>query len=102
MNNTEVAIAQTKTLRQDLDRTLTNLRCWSMPEYPGPRAPDAVVRKSLPRTHAIMRIQEAIMWLGMDLKAINDENPGAAPNPYPQSYDPTSSVIAPVSEGLKL
>lgn len=48
------------------------------------------------------KIQEAIMWLGMDLKAINEESPGAAPNPYPESYNPASSKIEPTSEGLKL
>lgn len=41
------------------------------------------------------------MWLGMDLKAIAEENPGYLSNPYPSSKDPSSSTIEPTSEGLK-
>lgn len=59
-------------------------------------------RASRERSLAVTKIQEAIMWLGMDLKAINEENPGSAPNPYPESYNPASPVIEPTSEGLKL
>ena len=37
------------------------------------------------------------MWLGMDLKRLNE------PNPYPSSKDPsTGSVIEPTADGLKL
>ena len=43
------------------------------------------------------------MWLGMDLKAINEENPSPeTANPYPQSYNPASPVIEPTADGLKL
>lgn len=42
------------------------------------------------------KITEAIMWLGMDLKAQN------TPNPYPHSKDPTSPIIDPTADGLKL
>lgn len=42
------------------------------------------------------------MWLGMDLKAINEESPGASPSPYPESYNPESPVIEPTADGLKL
>lgn len=41
------------------------------------------------------------MWLGMDLKAIAEENPGYLSNPYPNSKDPGNSTIEPTSEGLK-
>lgn len=37
------------------------------------------------------------MWLGMDLKDLAPET-----NPYPQSYNPESSEIAPTADGLKL
>ncbi len=40
------------------------------------------------------------MWLGMDLKAIADENPGALANPYPGSKDPAVKTIEPTAEGL--
>lgn len=45
---------------------------------------------------AITKIQEAIMWLGMDLKRIGNDNP------YPESYNPESSVVEPTADGLKL
>lgn len=45
---------------------------------------------------AITKIQEAIMWLGMDLKRIGN------PNPYPESYNPESTVVEPTADGLKL
>jgi hypothetical protein len=54
-------------------------------------------RKSRERSIAITKIQEAIMWLGMDLKDI-----GETPSPYPHSYDPTSPVIEPTADNLKL
>lgn len=45
---------------------------------------------------SITKIQEAIMWLGMDLKRLN------SPNPYPESYNPNSSKVEPTSDNLKL
>ena len=98
MNETTIAaIADTKQFRKDLDDVLQRLKqvgvCTN--RTPG-------LRFSRERSLSMTKIQEAIMWLGMDLKAINEENPGAAPNPYPSSYDPTSSKIEPTSEGLKL
>lgn len=44
---------------------------------------------------AITKLQEAVMWLGMDLKRLNQ------PNPYPESKDPTSIKIEPTADGLK-
>lgn len=95
-------IQQTKQARQDLDAALQSLRCDTDKGYRGFRPPDHPVRSSRERSLAITKLQEAIMWLGMDLKAINDEEPGSAPNPYPASYDPASPKIEPTSEGLKL
>ena len=45
---------------------------------------------------AITKLQEAVMWLGMDLKRLNE------PNPYPESKDPTSMKIDPTADGLKM
>ena len=46
---------------------------------------------------AITKLQEAVMWLGMDLKRLNQ------PNPYPSSKDPnTGTKIEPTADGLKL
>lgn len=44
----------------------------------------------------ITKCQEAVMWLGMDLKRLNE------PNPYPESKDPTSMRIEPTADGLKM
>ena len=44
----------------------------------------------------ITKLQEAVMWLGMDLKRLNQ------PNPYPESKNPESMRIEPTSDGLKL
>jgi hypothetical protein len=89
------AIAQTKQFRKDLDAVLSNLKR-ATGEYPCNAGEEVHVRKSRERSLAVTKIQEAIMWLGMDLKDIG------APNPYPHSYDPTSPVIEPTADGLKL
>lgn len=64
---------------------------------------DAIIQevKDLPasreRSLAITKLQEAVMWLGMDLKRLGNENP------YPSSKDPsTGSKIEPTADGLKL
>lgn len=44
----------------------------------------------------ITKLQEAVMWLGMDLKRLNQ------PNPYPESKDPNSMKIEPTADGLKM
>lgn len=45
----------------------------------------------------IVKLQEAIMWLGMDLKRLN------LPDPYPSSKNPeTGNKIEPTSDNLKL
>jgi hypothetical protein len=95
-------VAQTKKLRQDLDAVLQSLKHDSEKDFKGLRIPDYPVRSSRERSIAITKIQEAIMWLGMDLKAINEETPGTCPNPYPQSYNPESPVIEKTADGLKL
>lgn len=48
------------------------------------------------RSIAITKLQEAVMWLGMDLKRLNE------PNPYPNSKDPSNTKIEPTADGLKL
>lgn len=53
------------------------------------------------RSLAITKLQEAVMWLGMDLKRIGEENPGRVENPYPNSKDPSNSKIDPTADNLK-
>lgn len=64
---------------------------------------DAIIQevKDLPasreRSLAITKLQEAVMWLGMDLKRLGNENP------YPSSKDPsTGDKIEPTADGLIL
>ena len=45
----------------------------------------------------ITKLQEAVMWLGMDLKRLNQ------PDPYPSSKNPnTGSIIDLTADGLEL
>lgn len=48
------------------------------------------------RSICVTKLQEAVMWLGMDLKRLNE------PNPYPNSKDPTNTKVEPTADGLKL
>ena len=89
-----VFVAQTKQHRKDLDEVLQRLKRDSIPL--GLLSTYQPIRSSHERFLAITKIQEAIMWLGMDLKEQN------TPNPYPQSYTPKSPVIEPTADNLKL
>lgn len=70
-----------KELRVELDKTLQKVKELS---------------NSRERNITITKIQEAIMWLGMDLKRLGN------PNPYPQSYNPESTVVEPTADGLTM
>jgi hypothetical protein len=76
-----------KALRQEIDATIQRVK--NLPP-------------SRERSITITKLQEAAMWLGMDLKRINDTAPGASPNPYPESRNPESLKIEPTADGLKL
>jgi len=75
-------IVQTKEFRVELDAVLQKIKDSS--------------RKSRERSLVVTKLQEAIMWLGMDLKDL-----GAA-NPYPNSYNPQNNIVDPTADGLKL
>lgn len=76
-----VEIRMNKQLRRDLDDKIQTVK--SLPA-------------SRERALAITKLQEAVMWLGMDLKRLNE------PNPYPNSKDPSNTIIEPTADGLKL
>lgn len=80
--DSQTPVSETKQLRVDLDVVLQRLKTSN--------------RCSHERDISIRKIQEAIMWLGMDLKAQNEVNP------YPDSYKPGNQNIAPTADGLKL
>ena len=45
---------------------------------------------------SVTKVQEAVMWLGMELKRLGN------PTPYPTGYDSTSARVEPTADGLKL
>ena len=84
---TDEEIIEDKSLRRDLDAAIQRIRHLPL---------------SRERSLAITKLQEGVMWLGMDLKRINEASPGSAPNPYPDSKDPGSTRIEPTADGLRL
>jgi len=67
------------------------------------KATDEIIQevKQMPRSSerslSITKLQEAVMWLGMDLKRLGTENP------YPNSKKPeTGTIIEKTADGLKL
>lgn len=89
METVPTHVAETKQFRKDLDEILQRMKEATNPKL-------AECRTSRERSLAITKIEEGIMWLGMDLKAQN------TPNPYPHSKDPSSAVIDPTANGLTL
>ncbi len=77
----EKEVIANKKLRVDLDAKLQELKS---------------LTPSRERSLAITKLQEAIMWLGMDLKRLNQ------PNPYPESYNPDNTTIEPTADNLQL
>jgi len=80
-NSIEMEVKLDKQLRKDLDEHLQELK--NLPS-------------SRERSLAITNLQQSIMWLGMDLKRLNE------PNPYPNSYNPDNATVEPTADGLKL
>lgn len=85
--NTEQEIIENKSLRKDTDLIIQRVKA---------------LPPSRERALTITKLQEGVMWLGMDLKRINDSNPGTIENPYPNSKDPSNTKIDPTADGLKL
>ena len=78
-------IVQVKGLRKGIDGILQEVKeCAD--EFP-----------SREKSLSITKLQEGIMWLGMDLKRLNE------PNPYPSSKKPeTGEKIEPTAQGMKM
>lgn len=88
MNKTiEEEIIANKELRRDLDTQIQKVK-----DLPPSRE----------RSLATTKLQEAVMWLGMDLKRINDAKETPDVGPYPNSKDPSNTVIDPTADNLKL
>lgn len=74
-------IVENKRLRKELDKKIQEIK---------------MLPSSRERSLSITKLQEAVMWLGMDLKRLNEEDP------YPSSKDPsTGDKIEPTSDNLK-
>lgn len=84
--NTDTEIIEDKALRRDIDAIIQRIKA---------------LPPSRERALAITKLQEGVMWLGMDLKRINEAT-GAGENPYPNSKDPSNTKIEPTADGLKL
>ena len=74
-------VTQNKSIRRDLDDQIQRVR-----QLPPSRE----------RSIAITKLQEAVMWMGMDLKRLGEANP------YPNSYNPENTKIDPTADRLKL
>ena len=80
MTRTDEVVAN-KQLRKDIDEKIQEIK--NLPP-------------SRERSLAVTKLQEGVMWLGMDLKRLNEENP------YPLSKDPSSGdKIEPTADGLR-
>lgn len=78
----EDEVRANKQLRKDTDEIIQRIK-----ELPASRE----------RSLAITKLQEGVMWLGMDLKRLGEANP------YPSSKDAsTGTTIEPTADGLKL
>jgi hypothetical protein len=80
--NIEEGIVANKELRVAIDATLQKAK--GLPP-------------SRERSLGITKLQEAVMWFGMDLKRLNDGR-----TCYPESYNPSNTIVEPCADGLKL
>ena len=76
-------IQETKQFRRELDGILQRIK--------------GSDRSGRERSLAVTKVQEAIMWLGMDLKDINE-----GVTCYPAGYDPDSPTVEPTADGLRM
>ena len=75
-------VVDTKQLRKDIDGIIQRVK---------------KLYKTREVSLAITKLQEGVMWLGMHLKGLGEEDP------YPSSKDPsTGTKIEPTADGLKL
>ncbi len=83
----EEEVRSMKEHRKDIDNIIARVKLW-----PNTRE----------RALSITKLQEAVMWLGMDLKRIGEANPELVANPYPNSKGPSNTKIEPTADGLKM
>ena len=82
LTKSEVQIVKTKELRGKLDNILQEIK---------------ELEFTRETALSITKVQEAIMWLGMNLKRLGN------PDPYPGTKDAaTGTLVYPTADGLKL
>lgn len=74
-------VAATKQLRKDIDELTQHAKA---------------LDPSRETALAVTKLQEATMWLGMNLKRLGELDP------YPESRNPENTIIHPTADGLKL
>ena len=78
----EAEVVENKRLRKEIDEKIQEIK--NLPS-------------SIERNLAITKLQEGVMWLGMDLKRLGTDNP------YPSSKDPsTGTAIEKTADNLVL
>ena len=77
---TQTEVSNVKQLRKDIDEVLQRVKGLYQSREIG---------------LAITKLQEAIMWLGMNLKRLGEQDP------YPESRNPDNQRIEPTADGLK-
>ena len=82
----EQHIIEVKVLRRDIDAQIQKVKN---------------LKSSREISLVITKLQEGVMWLGMELKRVNDTT-GIGANPYPNSKDPSNIKIDATADGLKL
>lgn len=75
-----IEVQNTKQLRKDIDEVLQRVKNLEF---------------RYETANAITKLQEGIMWLGMHLKYLGEQDP------YPESRNPDSQRIEPTADGLK-
>jgi len=83
----EQEIHQNKGLRRDIDTIIQDVKA---------------LPPSRERSLSITKLQEAVMWLGMDLERIRWAHPDKVSDPYPTSELPEFPKIEPTADGLRL
>lgn len=88
MTSTDYYVVTTKSFRKRLDELLQELKFFQNSWVSNESYRNARL--------AAEHIEDSIMRLGMVLKALGESNP------YPNSYDPSNTVVDPTADGLKL
>jgi hypothetical protein len=92
------AIIAAKTFRKEADELLQRMKEHKVflalsPDFEvAEEKGEAIAQHTL----SIRDLESCIMRQGMTLKYVGQ------PNPYPQSYDPSNTIVEPTADGLKL